>query len=764
LEETYHQALGTIPHAYRRRVVKLLMWLTSSFRELTSSEVVAFVGFPSIEDVLNICTSVLITMVDMNDQKVIKLTHFTVKEFLRFDSHEASPHYWFRIPARFAHEYIAAMSVVWTFDLEGCDQWPLPDSESLLKYASQFWPAHARQNEDEETVCDDDAVQYMLIKLLEPDFRDHFLDWLETRSKYLPFRSESDLSPQPLYYASLLGLKKSVIHFWEDCSQLDQPEGWYSNALNAAACMEHVEVVKWLIDHIDNPSDYINLSTVISSLCFNAAETLRALLRKGPKINLSVDILKSITGNKFVGMEVLDVLLEEDFASMSITEELVLAAVPTYDMLHSGELAAQWDHDLIGFLVKRFTPEFPVSLRALLTVATFSSSLQILISARKEDIHLDGRDFLSLAQEKSAYAIKELMVLGIVIPITTELINILAGSFYGSQMLKLLLETHTTECHLSRSQVIAIAKSFHLETFDSLLRHTWKDNTLDEDIVLALASNCHLCPPLHVAKCYAMGVEKEFRATLHRPTMHRKSKALMSLIDRADLGAGVADRVVALIAEHFTKEVMIHLVQRLARQAIIELDALPCDDQQSVSLLQARVADMHLCINITNAIKESSNTMALRPLVTEEEDPPGIKPDNESVASAVASAELAFEMIHWPEGHGASDAALALGMVSLPSGLQRLKFSTAERGQLDVVHYQIHTLQEENPEVERLAIEHESTAWDQAWQNFNCIPEERLEYELQAENSASETSYHASYYSNIRSRYKAGTYGLGDIM
>jgi len=91
LEETYHQALETIPDVYRRRVVKLLVWLTSSFRELTSSEVVAFVGFPTIEDVLNICTSVLITMVDMNDQKVIKLTHFTVKEFLRLDGREASP-------------------------------------------------------------------------------------------------------------------------------------------------------------------------------------------------------------------------------------------------------------------------------------------------------------------------------------------------------------------------------------------------------------------------------------------------------------------------------------------------------------------------------------------------------------------------------------------------------------------------------------------------------------------------------------------------
>lgn len=77
-----------------------------------------------------------------------------------------------------------------------------------------------------------------------------------------------------LYLAS----KRSVAQLWHSCSQLDQHEGFYGNALDAAACMGHADVVMWLTDHIDNPPNYFDLPHIVRYLRRNMAQTLRALL------------------------------------------------------------------------------------------------------------------------------------------------------------------------------------------------------------------------------------------------------------------------------------------------------------------------------------------------------------------------------------------------------------------------------------------------------------------------------------------------------
>jgi hypothetical protein len=86
-------------------------------------------------------------------------------------------------------------------------------------------------------------VQSLIHSAFMLENRAPFLDWLETRHTYLPSITDSALTAQPLYYASLLGFIRSVMLFWEDSSQLEKEDCWYGNALNAAACMGHVEVV-----------------------------------------------------------------------------------------------------------------------------------------------------------------------------------------------------------------------------------------------------------------------------------------------------------------------------------------------------------------------------------------------------------------------------------------------------------------------------------------------------------------------------------------
>jgi hypothetical protein len=64
LEATYREALETVSERDRERVLHILAWLTSSFRELRSSEVAAVVAYPFADDVYKLCKSILITVID----------------------------------------------------------------------------------------------------------------------------------------------------------------------------------------------------------------------------------------------------------------------------------------------------------------------------------------------------------------------------------------------------------------------------------------------------------------------------------------------------------------------------------------------------------------------------------------------------------------------------------------------------------------------------------------------------------------------------
>ncbi|KAG9811067.1 hypothetical protein KCU98_g21296, partial [Aureobasidium melanogenum] len=160
--------------------------------------------------------------------------------------------------------------------------------------------------------------------------------------------------------------------------------------------MGHAETVMWLTDRIDNPPDYFDLSQIVRFLRVNVAQTLLALLHKGSKAAVTADVVYGVQINP-VGQEILEICLEEDLASISITKELIKAST------HN-----KWNRKIVDVLVETCAREFPVDLWTLLTIAETSlSALQILIDSRKGDINFDALDYLGLAQEKSAYAFEK---------------------------------------------------------------------------------------------------------------------------------------------------------------------------------------------------------------------------------------------------------------------------------------------------------------------------------------------------------------------
>jgi hypothetical protein len=564
------------------------MWLTSSFRELKSLEVAAVIAFPFVEDVLRICTSVLVTVIDGDTQETIKLAHFTVKEFLIMQEAFGVGLHWYRFTAQLANRCITAQAVEFVF---GC---PVAESKALFSYASQYWPAHARQLDTLPGSTGCDEVQSSINSLLEPNNRERLLVWLE---KQQPERL--GLLLHPVYYASVLGFKRSVEYFWMDYhSRPYQELGFYGTALDAAACFGHVEIVVWLIDHIENPSKYYNLSLVAQNLRVNVPQTLRALLRKGPKLSICAEVLRALTLNP-VGEEILEILVEENLASIYLTEELIFATS------HN-----RWSGRILECLVRRYTHEFPVTFPALVTVAGVSrSALRLLVESRIEDIWFEKQDYLDLTTGGSAHVIRQLVSLGVAypetIPLTTEVIKALAGLPSGSQDLRYLLQVHTIEQPLTPLDVLTVASAFELETFDSLLRHRWEDNTLTEALVFAIASNCYLCPP----------IGSRSSPTLKQSDLQSSRKALMSLLGRIDLKIDLTKDMIKLITEQFDKGVILRLLNKIARFPIFASDV---SHDQFSSLLRRHASDLDLSPTLLRFLDKSYKIISIFPPTVQE--------------------------------------------------------------------------------------------------------------------------------------------------
>ncbi|KAG9820635.1 hypothetical protein KCU98_g17611, partial [Aureobasidium melanogenum] len=475
------------------------------------------------------------------------------------------------------------------------------------------------------------------------------------------------MSLQPLYYASLLGLKRSVARLWYSCSQLDQPQGFYGNALNAAVCMGHSDVVMWLIDHIDYPPDYLDLRMIVFRSRLNVVQLLRVLLKKGFKTAIGPGVVFSMR-TKHDGDKILRICLQEDLVTIFITKELIETAT------NEGP-----GYKIIDILVESRAREFPVDLRTLLSIAERSpSALQSLISSRKEDINIEAPEYLTLAQDKLLYyAIKmlvrvteTLLDLGVSIPVTTDLIHTLASSSSGSQILKLLLDKQTTKHLFTKSDVLTVAKGFHLETFESLLRYEWEDNNLTEELILAIAFNCYLAPPVgrwvHVCRSVQGGglLRRAQRPTLRQSVQQDSCKALMSLMDKRELKIDLTERIVTRIAEEYSRDVILHLVNRLAGSPVCGSHASECDYHRFSSLLWTHASDIGVSPQLLRVLEESYKLMSTKPLSVE---------DRWVKIKAMLESKVDMDLPGW-----ASYAAETLGLDALPEALRGFQYSSSE--------------------------------------------------------------------------------------
>ena len=200
---------------------------------------------------------------------------------------------------------------------------------SLLEYSATFWPEHAVEafNSDDPSITS--RLQGQIDLLFSSDHTPRYIAWLKIYDPDVSyaFRKEPKRRyPQPLYYASLLGLQMTVKNLLKKGYRIAMEESTYRNALNAAAIYGNFEIVECLGKYHKDIGSIVNLPQIAEHIGRNAEKVFIQLLKAESGVLISHNVVEAAAGNWDSGKEVMILLLEKRGADVVITEEVVKAA------------------------------------------------------------------------------------------------------------------------------------------------------------------------------------------------------------------------------------------------------------------------------------------------------------------------------------------------------------------------------------------------------------------------------------------------------
>lgn len=265
LDETYERILLNINEYRVDAVIAVLRWLMFSVYPLKLEEIAEVLAIkytpgsfprfdPSIHsrlheprDVEALCPN----LITVTLSGTIKLSHYTVKEYLTSRLSQGGPAEHFYIDAQVAHATIADGSIAYLLQMDKS----LVDMDTaqlrpLAPYAAHHWAYHLSLiNSPDPKVAASREKQ--LLRLLDRR-RLPFHNWTRLYNpdrprQYIAAWSASDIPP-PLYYSSLLGLPGVAKQLLARGADINEQGGRYGDALQAAAVNAHCEVVKLLLE------------------------------------------------------------------------------------------------------------------------------------------------------------------------------------------------------------------------------------------------------------------------------------------------------------------------------------------------------------------------------------------------------------------------------------------------------------------------------------------------------------------------------------
>ncbi|KAF7986925.1 hypothetical protein HWV62_12719 [Athelia sp. TMB] len=304
LEGTYERILTKSRR--HRDLLQILHWLAFSARDLSVEEISEVVsvhldatGGPVFDSDLRygdpkialiVCSGLVI-----ETNGIVKLAHFSVKEYLVSDRIGTSPAAGFRISEKISHSVIAktCLAYLLSFDkLESLTSENI-DTFPLSAYAAEHWIDHYRSAEPSPHSPSD--FQELLLRLFGSTQSHAMVHWVRLKdpddpdswSIYKYDRPAYSVAP-PLYYASLIDLRSIVDHLLNNGADPNELGGSRGVALQAASCQGHVDTAQLLLRRgadVNTEAGYYG--TALKAASFEGhIETAELLLEHGADVNL----------------------------------------------------------------------------------------------------------------------------------------------------------------------------------------------------------------------------------------------------------------------------------------------------------------------------------------------------------------------------------------------------------------------------------------------------------------------------------------------
>ena len=267
LDETYDRILKGIPWGRQEYAQHLFQCVAESIRPLRVEELADILAIEfeaeelpryhmnwrpddSEEEVLSICSS-LITIVDIDGSRVVRFSHFSVKEYLtserRANGGNGLSRY--HILPDSAHAILAKASLSVLLALDDQADKDTMKNFPLAVYAARYWADHARLHGVPSIIKDG------MERLFDPE-KPYFATWVWIHDLDQPLREmmfaarPSPPKGTPLYYATLCGFRDLVEHLvitypWD----INARGGYYATPLHAAIIKGNIDIIAVLLEH-----------------------------------------------------------------------------------------------------------------------------------------------------------------------------------------------------------------------------------------------------------------------------------------------------------------------------------------------------------------------------------------------------------------------------------------------------------------------------------------------------------------------------------
>ncbi len=301
LDETYARILKSLPSEYAHHTIRLLQFLTYSERPLRIEEAVDAITvdegkkprfdpgnrMPVPGEIVRYCSSLAVRVerIDKDTRATvveIQLAHFSVKDYLT--SQRPEEHIAQHFKETVAHSCIAKVYLIYLCELnQDLSITEIRQSFFLAQCAARYWASHALVAErdsqmDMEIITEffSSSEAYTICsRLYRPEY-----PW-DKEPEDVPTR----YVPPALYYASLVGLSRSVKLLLDKGADINA-QGRYGTALQRASEGGHEQVVKLLL----NKGADINARSIYGTALQVASEggheqVVKLLLNKGADVN-----------------------------------------------------------------------------------------------------------------------------------------------------------------------------------------------------------------------------------------------------------------------------------------------------------------------------------------------------------------------------------------------------------------------------------------------------------------------------------------------